>query len=159
MNKIIVGIGEYHISGNTTDIIRTIALGSCVAVMIYDCVNKIAGLIHSALPDSSVNQEKNLKLPGYFVDKGLPLLINKIESLGASRFNFRIKLAGGANIMDMENTFNIGKRNILAVKKFLWKNRLGVIREDIGGLISRNVDFHVSTGEILISNGNKQWNL
>ena len=36
------------------DLIRTSGLGSCVGVIIYDSLMKIAGLAHVMLPDSSL---------------------------------------------------------------------------------------------------------
>ena len=74
MNSLVVGIGEYCVSNDPDDIIKTFALGSCVAVIMYDKIKKIAGLIHIALPYSEISDEKREKLPGYFADSGFTLL-------------------------------------------------------------------------------------
>jgi chemotaxis protein CheD len=58
--------------------------------------------------------------------------------------------------MDPNNTFDIGKRNILAIKKILWENRLGVLVEDVGEDISRNIRLYVDTGEVVVKNLGKE---
>ncbi len=155
MSELHIGIGDYKISKRKGDVLKTFALGSCVAVMVYDKVNNMAALIHIALPDSSIDSVKAKARPAYFADTGLAKMFNEISSLGTNRKNVWIKIAGGANIMDENNTFNIGKRNILAVKKWLWKNRFGVIKEDVGGMGSRTVSLNVDDGTITISSGSE----
>ena len=77
-----IGIGHIKATSKPGDEIKTYALGSCIAVMLYDKKAKIAGMIHIALPDSAVNSEKAQSLPGYFVNTGLPLLLTEFKKLG-----------------------------------------------------------------------------
>lgn len=154
-----VGIGEWIVSSDTTDIIKTYALGSCIAVIIFDVKVKIAGMIHIALPDSTIDLVKAQKLPGYFADTGLPLMIEEMKRHGAERAHVRIKLAGGASVMDDKGIFDIGKRNLLAAKRILWASSLGAIAEDTGGEISRTVTLRVEDGSTTISSGNKTWEI
>jgi chemotaxis protein CheD len=159
MGQIVVGIGEYKISADQSDIIKTYALGSCVAVIIYDKIKNIAGMIHIALPESSVDTEKAKKMPGHFADTGIPMFIEDLKKRGVLKANIWIKLAGGANVMDPDLIFDIGKRNALAIKKVLWRNNLGPVAEDIGGNYSRTVSVQVSSGEITVSSGPDSWSL
>ena len=154
-----VGIGEWVVSSDPADIIKTYALGSCVAVLVYDSKVRIAGMIHVALPDSSVDPERAKVLPGYFADTGLPVMIEEMKRLGAVRAHVCVKLAGGSSVMDSAGLFDIGKRNILAVKKQLWRSTLGPIAEDVGGTMSRTVSLSVSTGETTLSSGNRSWTI
>ncbi len=154
-----VGIGEWNVSNKPEDILKTYALGSCVAVCAYDEENGVAGLLHVALPESKVNPQKAEHLPGYFADTGLPLMLNQMLKQGAKRKNIRVKLAGGSSIMDQNRNFDIGRRNTIAVKRYLWKNGLGVIKEDTGGNASRTVTFNLADGTITISNAGKVWSL
>jgi len=159
MSIVHVGIGEYSVSGREGDEIKTFALGSCVAVIIYDRLQKTAGMMHIALPESKVNEKKAKETPGYFVDTGLPLLLKKMNIGERRARHFWIKLVGGSNIMDDNRHFDIGKRNVLAIKKYLWKNRLGIVGENIGGSISRTTSIFVDTGEVIISSKGKTWRL
>ncbi len=154
-----VGIGEWKVSNKADDIIKTYALGSCVAVMTYDAKNGIAGMIHIALPESKVNPGKAERLPGYFADTGLPELIRGMERRGAEKRNIKVRIAGGASIMDENRNFDIGRRNTIAVKRFLWKNGMGVIKEDTGGNRSRTVAMNVSDGIVTLSNSGETWTL
>lgn len=154
-----VGIGEYVVSAEKEDILKTYALGSCVAVLAWDKVNRIAGMIHVALPESSINPEKAVSKPGYFADTGVELMLKDMKKKGADLRKLVIKLAGGSSIMDANRKFDIGKRNVIAIKRYLWKTGLGVVKEDVGGTISRTVSMEVSTGEIILSNAQGSWNL
>jgi chemotaxis protein CheD len=159
MATINVGIGEWAVSGNPDDIIKTYALGSCVAVIIHDVKVPLVGLIHIALPDSTIDPARAKELPGYFADTGLAVIIEEMKKRGASRPNVRVMLAGGATVMDDKGIFDIGKRNLLAIKRILWTSSLGAIAEDTGLDISRTVTVRVSDGDTTISSGSKTWNI
>ncbi len=146
-------------SANPGDQIKTFALGSCVAVLMFDTKRNIAGMLHFALPDSSIDAKRGQDRPGYFADLGIPFMIEDMKKMGAVRQNVRIKLVGGASVMDDKGLFDIGKRNILAAKKILWKSSLGATAEDTGGEISRTVTLFVETGGTLISSGQRQWEI
>jgi chemotaxis protein CheD len=159
MSTVNIGIGEWAVSKDPADLLKTYALGSCVAVIIYDKQLKIAGMIHVALPDSSVDAERARKLPGYFADTGLPVMIEEMKKLGAVRNSVWVKLVGGASMMDPGGFFDIGKRNVLAAKRILWGSSLGPVAEDTGGVLSRTVAIAVATGETTLSSGQKLWTI
>ncbi len=159
MDQLVVGIGGYKISADSEQIIKTFSLGSCVAVIIYDKFKNIGGIIHIALPDSSVDIKKSVSIPGYFADTGVPVFLEKLKSIGAMKGNIWIKLAGGAKVMDPNSIFDIGKRNVLAIKKELWKQGLWPLAEDIGGEFGRTVSLDIGSGEVTISSGPDKWNI
>lgn len=150
---IILGVGDYGSTSKPEEVIKTIGLGSCVAVICVDVHAKIVGMIHVALPDSSLSPDRRIEKPGYFADTGLPALFDSLKQVGwrAGAGMLTIKLAGGAAIMDPNGTFNIGKRNVLAIKKILWSMGLGPIAEDVGGNISRTVSVSADTGAVVIT--------
>lgn len=159
MSQINVGIGEYGVSGRMEDEIKTFALGSCVAVIAYDKLRKRAGMIHIALPESSVNEKKAKDTPGYFADTGLPVFLDTVGCDNTKPNSLKIKIVGGSNIMDDSHRFDIGKRNVLAIKKYLWKKRLGIVAEETGGTISRTVGLSVATGRVTVTSKGKTWEL
>ena len=153
MSQIIVGIGDYAVSNTPGDTIKTMALGSCVGIIALSPKYKAVGLLHVSLPDHTINEELYIKRPATFADTGIPLLLESMSKFGCKiPRDIVIKLAGGAEIVSQKYNFDIGKRNILAVKKILWQNRLGAIKEDLGGNISRNVTIEVDTGRVILSN-------
>jgi chemotaxis protein CheD len=161
MNTIYVGVGEYATAKAPAQFIKTLALGSCVAVICLDTRNRTVGMLHVALPESSINQKRAIERPGMFADTGIPMLLEEMRNLGyKDDSRLIVKLAGGASIMDPNNTFNIGKRNILAVRKCLWHFKLGAISEDVGGNISRSVAVNLANGKVTISSpGRGEWEL
>nr|WP_320050071.1 chemotaxis protein CheD [uncultured Desulfuromonas sp.] len=162
MSNVILGVGEYGASRTPGDIVKTFALGSCVAVILMCPKTRTVGMVHVALPESKINPEKVKTRPGYFADTGIPALMKQMADMGCDPRGrgFIVKLAGGAKIMDPNNTFNIGKRNALAVKKILWKYALGAVAEDLGSTYSRTVSVSVSSGEVILSSpGRGEWKL
>jgi chemotaxis protein CheD len=152
-------MGEYAVAKAPMRFVKTMALGSCVAVIGLDASHKAAGILHVALPHSAINKNRAVERPGMFVDTGIPCFLEEMKRFGHDDDNrLIVKLAGGASIMDSNSTFNIGKRNVLAIRKYLWQHGLGAIREDIGGVISRSVDIDLASGEVLVSSpGRGEW--
>lgn len=161
MSQIVLGVGEYGATGTPGGSVKTFALGSCVAVCVYDAVNRIAGMVHIALPHSSTNLARAKALPGYFADTGIQSLFEYLVKLrGGDKKGLVVKLCGGANIMRCANLFDIGKRNIEAAKFNLARRGLLTSAEDIGGNISRTVTLEVDTGYVVLASpGRSLWKL
>jgi len=161
MADIILGVGDLGASNVKGIQIKTYALGSCVAVVLLDPRTRTVGMVHVALPESSINLERAQQLPGYFADTGITALLRAMAQFGTSGpQGLIVKLAGGAQIMDPNNTFNIGKRNALAVKKVLWGMGLGPRAEDLGENYSRTVSVATDTGIMHLSSpGRADWKL
>lgn len=162
MSRILIGVGEFAAANQTGDFLKTMALGSCVATILLDPKTRTVGMCHVALPDSSISSDRARQRPGYFADTGIPGLLGAMAALGCNPRGkgFIVKLAGGAKVMDPNNTFNIGHRNVLAIKKVLWKHGMGAVAEDVEGSISRTVEVHVDSGRTIISSaGRPSWEL
>lgn len=161
MAEIILGVGDLAASNSSGTVLKTFALGSCVAVILMDATTRTIGMAHVALPESSINREKSERLPGYFADSGIQELVNQMKLNGVSNLGkIVVKLAGGAQIMDPNNTFNIGRRNALAVKQHLAEYGLGLLVEDLGDNYSRTVTAYIDSGVIQLSSpGRPDWYL
>jgi chemotaxis protein CheD len=153
MSSLVVGIGEYAVSSDPDAVLVTYALGSCIAVVIFDPVTKVGGLLHYMLPDSNLDSEKALRRPCMFADTGIPLLFQRAYQLGAVRARIEVAVLGGAQVMDSGGTFNIGKRNHLALRKIFWKAGILIRSEDVGGTQSRTVRLEMTTGRVMIRRG------
>jgi len=162
MSTLILGVGDFGVSKTPGDVIKTLALGSCVAVVLLEPRTRSVGMVHVALPESSIDRAKALVKPGYFADTGFFALFEamKLISCIQNHKNFLVKMTGGAQVLDPNNTFNIGKRNELALKKILWHHGMGVQAEDVGGHISRSIAVDVDTGRVVITSaGRGSWEL
>jgi len=151
MAVLVVGIGDCKVSKDCSDVLVTHALGSCIAVVLYDPAARVAGLLHYMLPESSLDTGKAEKHPFMFADTGIPLLIQQARQLGAANSQLVVMAAGGAQMLDPNGTFNIGHRNHLAMRKILWKCGCIVHREEIGGTSSRTVKIAVESGRVRLS--------
>ena len=144
----IIGIGDCKVSKDSADTLITHALGSCIAVLIHDPIAKVAGLLHFMLPESALDADKAAKRPFVYADTGIPLLFQNAYQLGATKVRLHVMAAGGAQMLDPNGTFNIGKRNHLAMRKIFWKAGVIVHKEEIGGTSSRTVSIDVATGRV-----------
>lgn len=152
-----VGIAEMAVSRDASERLITYALGSCLGVVVFDPIARVGGLLHVMLPLSEVDPEKSQLNPCLFVDTGVPELFRACYRFGATKERLIVKVAGGAFAGDDEHAdpFQVGKRNLLTLKKLLWKNGVILRSEDVGGQrISRTLSLHIGTGEVLVkSNG------
>ena len=162
MSTIILGVGDLGVSNTPGDVIKTLALGSCVSVVLLEPRTRSVGMVHVALPESSIDRAKAMATPGYFADTGFFALLDAMKHISClqNEKSFIVKMVGGAQVLDPHNTFNIGKRNELALKKMLWTLGMGVQAEDVGGHISRSIAVDVDTGRIVITSaGRGSWEL
>jgi len=148
--EIMVGISDMKVSNNSDDVLITYSLGSCIGVTIWDPEVRTGGLLHYLLPDSNLNKEKAKKNPFIFSDSGVPLLFREAYKFGARKKRMIVKVAGGAHVLDNNDFFDIGKRNVLALRKIFWRNNVIVAGSDIGGTISRTIFFNIKTGVTLV---------
>jgi chemotaxis protein CheD len=151
----IVGIGEFAVSDAAIDTIVTHALGSCIAVCIWDPAAGVGGLLHFLLPDSAINPDRAKTQPATFANSGLPLLFQAAYSLGLDKKRCRVRLVGGAEVANLGgvSSLNVGKRNLLAARNILWRNGLLIEKEAVGGTIPRSVALHLNDGAIDVSSG------
>ncbi|MCX7745695.1 MAG: chemotaxis protein CheD [Clostridia bacterium] len=148
--ELIVGIGECAVSNKEADSIRTFALASCVAVTAYSPLNKVAGMVHVALPFPTDIRDINSR-PCYFATTGLPVLINKMCKLyGCLKGELKIGLYGGANSINNDDVFNIGKRNIEALVCTLDSLCIKIHSNETGGILSRTLEMNVATGIVKV---------
>ena len=155
MNKI-VDIADRKV-GRSGDTLVTYALGSCLALMIYDPVEKVGGLLHAMLPHSKINPVKAQLNPYIFVDTGVPLLFREVYTLGGKKSRMIVKAAGCATPLDNVEMFKIGERNFILLNRLLLKNNVSLNSKDVGGSISRTVYFDLATGQVVIgSRGEKR---
>ena len=150
MNTVVIGIGDCQVSKEPDTTLVTYALGSCIAVIIHDPVAGVGGLLHFMLPESNLDPAKAEKNPFMFADTGIPLLFRSTYQLGADKNRLVVTVAGGAQMMDTQGTFNIGKRNCLAMRKILWKAGVLVHAEHLSGEVSRTVRLEIRSGKVML---------
>ena len=152
--RLVVGIGELAVSDHADEVIVTHALGSCIAVCIFDPVAAVAAMLHFLLPDSRINEERARLQPAAFADTGIPLLFQTAYQYGLDKKRAVVKLAGGAGAADATGAaFMTGRRNALAARYLLWRNGVLIRAQDVGGVTARTVHLAVRDGRVQIFNG------
>jgi chemotaxis protein CheD len=149
--KHVVGVSDMKVSAARGDVIVTHALGSCLGVAIHDETAGVGGILHYMLPVSQVDPDKASKNPLMFGDLGIPLLFEESYRLGAKKERLRVVIAGGAQVFEQEDTFAIGKRNIVIARKLFWKNNVLIAAENVGGGIPRTMYLEVGSGRTWFS--------
>lgn len=155
-NTIKVGMADANVC-KPPNMITTLGLGSCVGIVLYDPIKRIAGLAHIMLPDSTkiINNSNKYK----FADTGIDTLIQDMVDLGANKRNLVSKIAGGAQMFSFKNNLEmmrIGDRNVEATKEKL--NSLGIplLAEDTGANYGRTIEFYPDTGLLHIKSVGKE---
>lgn len=142
---ITVGIADLNIAKGD-DVVATYALGSCVGICLYDAELKLAGLAHIMLPWSKEAPTPADNMRRY-ADTGITELIQKMVNSGAKKYRLTAKIAGGAQMFTtMSTVFNIGERNVEAVKTVLKTYNIPIVAEQTGSNFGRTVFFHANDG-------------
>ena len=148
-NQLTIGVGDCQVSSGAGTLL-TYALGSCIALIIHDPVAAVGGMLHFMLPDSTLNPARALENPFLFADSGIPLLFRTAYQHGGDKRRMVVRAVGGAQVLDDQGLFNIGKRNYLALRKILWKAGVMIHGEDVGGTESRTVRLELPSGRLWI---------
>ena len=154
LQRVVIGIGEQAVAG-ANSLIVTHALGSCVAVCLWDPGVRIGAMLHFLLPEARVNPERARKQPGTFADTGIPLLIAQAIDQGLNKKRCRAHLFGGAAV-GAQGGLDVGKRNALAARRLLWQHGIFVHAEALGGTEPRTVNFSVADGQFQVTCGRER---
>jgi chemotaxis protein CheD len=157
--RITVGVSEMCVSNQPGDIIVTHALGSCIGLAIHDPVAHVGGLLHYMLPLSKFDNDKKEINPYMYGDTGIPALFNEVYKRGAKKETITVVMAGGADILEHCNFFNIGSRNITIARKMFWKNGIMIAAENTGGSKPRTLYLEIGTGKTWMTTGSERTDL
>ncbi len=146
-NRIEAGIGQGVIT-KAPDVIFVRALGSCVAVTLYDGVRKIGGMAHIMLP---LSPGANGKEPYHYADTAIRALLANLCAKGAQKRSLKAKAVGGAQMFCSETDGGIGFENIASVKSILQREGIPLMAEDTGGNRGRNAEFHLDSGKMKVT--------
>ena len=144
--NVVIGVSDMKVSNDPEVLLVTYSLGSCLGIAIHDPVAKVGGILHFMLPESNLDPDKAKSNPFMFCDTGLPSLFKSAYALGAKKQRTKVIVVGGAQILDQEGFFNIGKRNYMAARKIFWANNVMIDYEDVGGMVNRTLKLGVKDG-------------
>ena len=143
----IVGIAQMAIC-RAPDQLACLGLGSCVAVILYDPVMRIGGIVHVLLPKAPKNCDSDEK----YADTGTRKLVKELMAKGATKERLVAKLVGGAQMFTTLNLSisDIGKHNLEEVKKTLKELGIRLISEETQGNRGRSAYLDPENGRVKV---------
>ncbi len=127
-------------------------LGTCLGVALYDKSNKIGGMIHILLPEPP--GFSGTDFPEKYASTGIPMLLNKIISLGSSPENLKASITGGAlvgPVSQQDIGLDIGGRSADIAQSILKKAGIEIVTSETGGFFTCTLELNMETGETIIN--------
>lgn len=150
----VVGLGELRTGQGVDARLTTFALGSCLAVALYDPETQTGGLLHAFLPNGLDDRHRIRvqKQPTLFVNPGIGELHQRVVELSAAEpARLIAKIAGGASLMGHTGAISdIGRANIEMARVLLRALGIRLVAEDVGGHRVRTVVFDLANGHVQI---------
>ena len=145
--KTAVNFSAMKISCNPVETLVAFSIGSGVGVAIYDAVCGAGGILNFILPDSTkANGVDPARVPFMFADTGIPAFIAALSQQGVQPGRSKVVIAGGAQVMNQTAMFNIGQKNLEALKTGLDRYGLKIHHENSGGTSSRTLTLEIASG-------------
>lgn len=152
--NVVVGVADCKVTDDVSNVLITYALGSCIAISIYDPVARVGGLLHFMLPEApaavDTHPAQSGKSPYMFANTGIPMMFREAYEKGAQKRRLQVRVAGGARMMDEQGVFNIGQRNCLAMRRIFWKAGVIVHAEETGGKNARTMRIEIASGRVFL---------
>jgi len=146
-----VNFCEMKISSNPVETLVAFSIGSGIGMTIHDPVGGVGGVLNFILPDSTkANGTNPEKSPFMFADTGITAFLKALFEQGAKAENLKVVIAGGAHIIDQTGVFNIGQKNLAALKNSLADYDVKIHHEAIGGTKSRAISLEIGSGRSII---------
>jgi chemotaxis protein CheD len=148
---IVVRVADLQI-GSGEDVLITIGLGSCVAILLHDPAARIGGLAHVLLPSPALSRRDSN--PAKFPQTAVPRLLELMAQRGASPRRITGRLAGGASMfasLSPPGTIQMGERNLVASRQVLNHHGIPLTAEAVGGDFGRTVRLRVADGRVEVS--------
>jgi chemotaxis protein CheD len=149
--EIIVRVADMRI-GVANDVLVTVGLGSCVAILLHDPVAGIGGLAHVLLPSPALTRQDGN--PAKFPQSAVHRMVELMVAQGARSERITGRLAGGASMfaaLAPPGTLQMGERNLVAARQALRLYGIPLVGEAVGGDFGRTVRFRVRDGRVEIS--------
>jgi len=147
-----VQTGEVKVGGPRV-ILESKAIGSCIAVVAFDMLNKIGGLAHIMLPGKSGFNHASDK--NRYAAHALDELIFRMGKLGTEKENIETCLLGAGNVLERADD-TICSANINSVITLLREHAIKIQAQSLGGTQRRGVSFDVGSGNVFYSEGNSR---
>ena len=144
----VVRVAELQV-GRADDILVTIGLGSCVAIVLHDPAARVGGLAHVLLPSPALVRRDGS--PARFPQTAVPRLLELMAEQGADHRRITARIAGGASMfaaITPPGSIQMGERNVVASRQVLHVHGIPLVGEAVGGDYGRTIRLHVADGRV-----------
>ncbi len=141
--ELVLGIGEMAFATKPC-LIRTV-LGSCVGVAIHDPRLRIGGMCHYLIAEAPRGCASSR-----YGDTAMDFLLRRFLRAGSEPRRLLAWVAGGGLLLDQDQVFFVGDRNVEMADRFLERWGLQVMRREVGGGRARRMSLRSDTGEVVI---------
>ncbi|MBQ7576974.1 MAG: chemotaxis protein CheD [Synergistaceae bacterium] len=143
--SIVLGMADLYVARAPIKLV-TLGLGSCIGLVVFDPLAKIAGMAHIMLPDS--RGLKGSEKVGKFADTAVPAIIEEMLKQGANRSRIKAKIAGGAQMFALPGAsaefLTVGAKNVRETTMRLARMGIALVASDTGGNKGRTIEFSTS---------------
>jgi chemotaxis protein CheD len=149
--ELIVRVADLR-AGTGENVLMTVGLGSCVAVVLYDAAACVGGMAHVLLPTPALSRQDDN--PAKFPQTAVPRLVELMGEQGGSTRRMSARLVGGASMfasLAAPGTIQMGERNVVACRQVLYQLGIALAGEATGGDYGRTVRLWVSDGRVEVS--------
>ena len=136
---------------NTEPSIISTAIGSCVAVSLWDCRKKYGGVAHYLYPFTDSRD----KATAMYGNVAISYLIRTFLNEGADRKNIKAQIFGGASLQHLAECSEVAKENLRIARRVLGRFKISIISEDVGGDLGRKLVYNTSTNEAIVYKAKK----
>lgn len=145
-----VAPGGHGLASGEGEVLSTV-LGSCVAACLRDSFTGLGGMNHFLLPGDGQADTAQLSDDMRFGVASMEVLINALLKKGALRSRLEAKVFGGATMMSSRMETSVGGRNASFVLRFLAREGIPVLAQDLGGTLPRRANYEPATGRAWVN--------
>ncbi len=154
--SVVVRMGDCGVAGGAR-VLKTVGLGSCLAIVIFAPAQQLAVLAHCMLPA----RDESAGAMSKYADTAVPSLIALLAAHGGES-PLSAALVGGASMFPgIPSTFlpDIATQNVEVARRALAAAGIPVRVEDIGGSVGRSVTVEPARQRVMVHTirGGNRW--
>ena len=152
MKKIVdVNTGGIEVSSDGV-ILRSIAIGSCIAIAAYDVKKRTGAMAHVMLPGRAPEKETQ---PARYAANAIDEIIDLMTRAGAGSCDIEACLVGAGNVLEKEDD-TVCKANVKSVMQLLEEKNITVRATVLGGTERKGVFMDIEDGKVFYTEGENE---
>lgn len=121
------------------------ALGSCVAVSLWDSKRNYGGMAHYLYPFTDSKEEATARFGNVAISCLIRMFLEETD-----RKNIEAQIFGGASLQQSSECEKIAGENIRIARSILKGFKIKVVSEDVGGDIGRKLVYNTFSNEAIV---------